>query len=321
MPKVSVIMPCFNASKYLGEAIESVQFQSYKDWELLIVDDGSTDNSREIVRDYITRDYRIHLIEQPNSGACQARNNGIEHARGEYIKFLDADDFLTLDCLENQVHQIIMLSPRQIPFGDYRNIDKDGNILSTYVFNQQDNLTNDPVLFFFNEWRILISSPLHRISLLREIHGFDEELPRGQESDLHLRLALADVEFVYRPGMTFCYRDNNAVTRISNNFREGSLRLRQYRKMRAHKCEQCFIEKYGIVPSPYHHYFANTWFDLAREYFAQRNTEKGLQYLNKAKVYGLCSFFQKSYNMLGSLFGYQRLEYMLRVRLKLLNKK
>ena len=320
MVTISVIMPCYNASTYLRAAIESVQSQSYKDWELLIIDDGSTDRSREIIMQYADKDKRIYLIEQPNSGACRARNNGIEHARGEYIKFLDADDVLEKDCLATQVVQIRELSAHQIPFGDYCNVDQNGKICSKYVFNRQRDLLADPVYFFFSEWRVLISCPLHRTSLLREVHGFDESLPRGQESDLHLRLALADVEFVYRPCMTFSYRQNTIITRISNNYVEGSQKLRQYRVLRAHKCEQYFMEKYIVIPSIYNQYFADTWFDCARDYFAQRNYKRGMQYLEKAKGYELHTLFQQSYNLIGYMFGYQCLEYILRARLKFLNK-
>ena len=313
-------MPCFNASAYLREAIESVLNQSYKDWELLVIDDGSTDNSCNIVQRYAENDKRICLIEQPNSGACRARNNGIVHARGEYIKFLDADDILEPDCLQEQVEQISTLDTRQIPFGDYKRIDKEGNVLSTYVFDSQETLQRDPVEFFFNEWRVLITCPLHRTSVLREIKGFDETLPRGQESDLHLRLVLADVEFIYIPCKTFRYREYTSDTRISSNYLEGSRKIYHYRLLRAQKCEQYFEDKYTIVPNKYHHYFADVWFSYARDLFARGSKKEGYNYLLKARQYSLYTSFQQTYYWIGRIVGYTVIERVLRWRLKLLHK-
>lgn len=86
-------MPAYNAQEFIGEAIESVILQTYKDWELIIINDGSTDDTLQIVTDYVQKDNRIKLINQANQGETASRNNGIKTARGEYIAFLDSDDF------------------------------------------------------------------------------------------------------------------------------------------------------------------------------------------------------------------------------------
>lgn len=101
MVKVSIVMPVYNGALYLQESIESVLRQTMTEWELLCVDDGSEDNSSDILCKYQARDSRIHAFFQPNQGAGVARNFGIKHAQGEYIAFLDADDFyLDEDALE-----------------------------------------------------------------------------------------------------------------------------------------------------------------------------------------------------------------------------
>ena len=89
---VSIITPCYNGGKYISETIESVMAQSYKNWEMLIVDDGSKDNSADIVNSYSVKDQRIKLIQQENRGSAAARYNGIRQASGQYIALLDADD-------------------------------------------------------------------------------------------------------------------------------------------------------------------------------------------------------------------------------------
>ncbi len=97
-PKFSIIMPVYNKAPYVRKALESVVSQSYKDWELIVVDDGSTDKSLQVVEDYIREtisDERlaIRVISQTNSGVAAARNRGVKESRGEYICFLDADDW------------------------------------------------------------------------------------------------------------------------------------------------------------------------------------------------------------------------------------
>ena len=100
---VSVITPCYNGAKYLSETIESVINQTYENWEMIIVDDGSKDDSAEIAAGYSQKDPRIKLICQSNAGSAAARNNGISHAEGRYIALLDADDLWHPDFLEKQL--------------------------------------------------------------------------------------------------------------------------------------------------------------------------------------------------------------------------
>ncbi|CDD16775.1 putative uncharacterized protein [Clostridium sp. CAG:798] len=101
---VSIIVPVYNAEKFLRETIKTVQEQTYKEWELLFVDDCSKDNSINIINEAIKKDCRIKLIElQQNSGAAIARNTGIEKAKGKYIAFLDADDLWDNKKLEKQI--------------------------------------------------------------------------------------------------------------------------------------------------------------------------------------------------------------------------
>lgn len=92
MPQISIVVPVYNAAKYLPRTIASIQAQTYEDWELLLVNDGSTDNSVQIIEQYAAKDSRIKLINQKNSGPARARNVGIENAQGRYISFVDSDD-------------------------------------------------------------------------------------------------------------------------------------------------------------------------------------------------------------------------------------
>ncbi len=104
MPKVSVITPAYNAENYICKTIESVQSQTYKDWEMIIVDDCSTDYTTVLVQDYVKNDPRIKLVKaSKNGGVAAARNLGLELAKGDYIAFVDSDDLWKPDKLEKQL--------------------------------------------------------------------------------------------------------------------------------------------------------------------------------------------------------------------------
>lgn len=102
-PKVSIIIPCYNQAPYLPKAIESLLSQTWEDWECIIVDDGSTDNSADIVKKCCAEDKRFFLYQKENGGSATARNMGLEKAQGEYIQFLDADDSMDSRKLERQI--------------------------------------------------------------------------------------------------------------------------------------------------------------------------------------------------------------------------
>lgn len=100
MPKISVIIPIYNAEKYIGECIESIISQKYRDFEVILVDDGSKDGSGIICDRYVAEDSRFKVIHQENRGISAARNAGLEKARGEYITFVDSDDCLAKDMFD-----------------------------------------------------------------------------------------------------------------------------------------------------------------------------------------------------------------------------
>lgn len=119
MPKVSVIMPVYNAEKYLGEAIESVLKQTYGDFELLLVNDRSADGSKEICMDYCQKDGRIVYLENNSDshGPGPARNIGLDHAAGDYIYFMDADDWIEERLLELAVRRMQETNADIVQFG------------------------------------------------------------------------------------------------------------------------------------------------------------------------------------------------------------
>ena len=128
--KVSVIMPAYNSEVYIRESIDSVLAQTFADFELIVVDDGSTDTTAAIVESYT--DSRIRLIRQPNRGVSEARNTGIEAARGQYITFLDSDDLYYPDFLKT-LHRLIQSNQTEMAFSNYSESDRAEDMQKTDV--------------------------------------------------------------------------------------------------------------------------------------------------------------------------------------------
>lgn len=124
--KISVIVPCYNQEKYIKECLDSLVSQTFKDYEVIVIDDGSTDDSAEIVNEYVKHNKNIRLIRQANQGVVVARNNAIKQAQGTYIYPLDADDKIAPTCLERLYYIILYPQPiivlLQVRFGCLENV-------------------------------------------------------------------------------------------------------------------------------------------------------------------------------------------------------
>ncbi|MGF1726741.1 glycosyltransferase family 2 protein [Photobacterium nomapromontoriensis] len=134
MELISIIMPAFNAQKYISDTIESVISQTYDNWELIIVDDCSRDNTKDIIENFCSIDNRIHYyINDKNSGSAFSRNKALEKAKGRFIAFLDADDLWDNDFLKSQL-SFLNKSNSPLVFSSYRRIDESGNkILKDFI--------------------------------------------------------------------------------------------------------------------------------------------------------------------------------------------
>lgn len=144
LKKISLIMPIYNVEEYLEEALESICNQTLKEFEAILIDDGSTDNSLEIIEKYLKKDKRFKLRIQENSGPSMARNRGINDAVGEYVIFMDSDDVLPIDSLERR-YQIIKKQDAEIGvFASYKYDGKNKWIMKNHflregIFKLEDN--------------------------------------------------------------------------------------------------------------------------------------------------------------------------------------
>jgi len=199
-PVVSVLMPAYNAGRYIAESIESVQGQTFPDWELIIVDDGSTDNTGAIVQRF-TDDPRVRYFQRINGGQAAARNTGLAKARTPLIAFLDADDLWLPEKLEAQI-AVMERTGVDLVYTDGHIFSDDGTV-SHEVFHilpgEKRGVEMFRVLFTSN--RIATLSVLVKRKALDAVGGFDEDraYQNSEDYDLWMRLAKNGASFY---GMT-----------------------------------------------------------------------------------------------------------------------
>ncbi|MBE9126707.1 MULTISPECIES: glycosyltransferase [unclassified Coleofasciculus] len=201
MPLISVVIPACNAEQTIQQSIESVLRQTFADFELLVINDGSQDSTLDVVN-HIT-DSRIKIFSYPNAGANVSRNRGLYQASGEYVSFLDADDLWTPKKLETQLLALQKNPDAAVAYSWTNSIDEKGQFLrrGSYITVNGDVYAKLLLVDFVESG----SNPLIRREALCTIGGFDESLPAAQDWDMWLRLA-ARYQFVAVPLPQILYR-------------------------------------------------------------------------------------------------------------------
>jgi glycosyltransferase involved in cell wall biosynthesis len=186
-PKVSVIIPTYNHALYLPGAIQSVLDQTFRDFEMIVVDDGSTDDTAEVIKPFFA-DPRFRYIHQRNRGLAAARNTGIKHTEGELVAFLDADDLWLPEKLEEEVRIIDRGGPEvRLVYCFFQYIDQGGNILETVTEHPIKNPTYKDLLYC--NWVLGSSSAvLIRKKAFDEVGLFDESLRSLEDIDMWIRI-------------------------------------------------------------------------------------------------------------------------------------
>lgn len=199
-PRVSVVIATYNSGHYLKEAIDSVLQQTETSLELLVVDDGSTDGTKELVG--AVRDERVQYIWQPNAGQTAAKNNGVRRARGEFIGFCDGDDYWYPNKLELQLPLFEKSAKTGVVYSPADTIDEFGNKRDEILpANYRGNVTSD--LFMQNF--VSFGTAMVRRRCIEEMGAFDDSLAMGIDWELWLRIS-ARYEFDYVPVSTYAYR-------------------------------------------------------------------------------------------------------------------
>jgi glycosyltransferase involved in cell wall biosynthesis len=186
-PFISVVIPAYNAAPAILESLRSVQSQTFKSFEVIIVDDGSTDNTAEIAQRVSSEDSRFTLIRQRNGGSSVARNTAIARAKGDWIAFLDADDFWFPEKLARQARLIEQDPTANLVFTNLLYWDGERDLYSAFPPNEP-LLEGDPIRRLIFASVYLTSSVLVRRDLLLKAGPFDPEFRLSQDWDMWLRL-------------------------------------------------------------------------------------------------------------------------------------
>ena len=277
-PLVSIIIPVYNSASFVVEAVRSALDQTYQNIEVIVVDDGSTDNSLSLVESI--HDERLRVFSQINQGACVARNRGIAEARGEYIKFLDSDDVLYPEAVASQLEQQSKLGEGEAVFGDFDFIDEQGKVFYQNEFDEKAYLSADQDYWFLSNWEMLITCPLHKREYLLGCKGFENRLRGGQESFLHIKLSFMGVKFIYRPLRVFGYRSYQTEERIS--CQRNKLRTIADWVWRLDSLLEIVQKKHGKCPNAYSTFISQNYFNVALIYFRYDRYAEGRYCLRRS---------------------------------------
>jgi glycosyltransferase involved in cell wall biosynthesis len=206
---VSVIIPCFNSEKFVEETLLSVLAQTHKNFEIICVDDGSTDSTNLILEKYQKQFSFIQLVKNDGKGAAAARNTGLKLSVGKYIQFLDSDDIILPFKFEQQLSSI----GADMIVSDYERRDnKLENVLKCVTF---ETITNEPLDNAIHKI-IITANPLYKRDFVIKLNGYDSSLRSAQDWDFNLRAVLQDPVIVYVKGVFFYHR--NVEGSISYNW-------------------------------------------------------------------------------------------------------
>ena len=266
--KISVIVPCYNSARFLSQALESLLWQTYPHWECILIDDGSTDQSKEIYNHYLQRDSRFRYIYQRNSGPSVARNKGIDAASGEFIQFLDADDILPQKRFEKCLTVFKTHATCGVVYTEYMTYSKKhGFSRNGSAKFPCDNIFKAMLL----EHNRTFVATIHEFLFRKEImvaNKFDESLPMYCEDvECWIRIAESGATFVYVDEILAIYRFAGESL-SSQEVNVHSAKLLILDKYLHHPQVQQFNLEYEIAYS----YFKER---LVIAYFMQKEFRKG----------------------------------------------
>ena len=294
--KVSVIIPTYNRENLVDKAIKSVLKQTYRNYEVIIIDDGSTDNTEKVVKNF--HHPQIHYIKHAdNRGVSAARNTGIRNCCGEYIAFLDSDDEWMPEKLNKQM-KIFEKAPSKVGAvytGNYY-IDKiSEKITKVYIPRKKGHIYED---ILRGEGTLYISTLLVRKECFTKAGLFDEDFPAREDLDMWIRIS-KHYQFVYvKDVLVICRTNHIQMTKNSKILIEG-----------AKKIQTKYAEELKIRPYSY----SVRFFYLGNKLCHIGKIKEGQRYFIKAiKIYPFC--FKYYVYMLSSLFGIKSFMYFASIK-------
>lgn len=223
MIDISIIIPCYNSEKYISETIDSIKNQKFNNWECIIVNDGSTDNSEKIILSMIYNDNRFRYVKQENKGPSNARNNGVKLSKAKYITFIDADDILGFEYISNGVNYMNNHEELSLYYGKVIHFDENKEFIykpSTKEYKQ-----------------ILRHNQFHTTTIIRRCDfincgGYNEDLDNKEDWEFYVRFLYKDKKFYISDDIAFKYRyhDNSRDNKSMSVYRQYFNEIRSLNK-------------------------------------------------------------------------------------------
>lgn len=292
---ISVIMPAFNAERLISAAIASVIAQTYSNWELIVVDDGSTDSTAEIVKEMANLDPRIHYIYQPNTKQAKARNTGIAHSSGNFIAFLDADDLWLKDKLSILVqafdtNRYDLIFSDSYTFKDHLDLDKLTPAQERFNVPEAEYSGKKGLEQFLFQNKIPILTVLVKKEIILHVGGFNDVSP-CEDYDLWLRLLIEGYRFKALDVPLTAYRFHSTSATAADTLAVSC-------------CINALQKLSNAASNPYQPIFLkylNVWYARRMDQIFEPKEFKAL--INKIVDHGHASLFLK----LSALFNFRKL--------------
>ena len=227
---VSIIVPVYNVERYIERCIESILAQTYKNIELILINDGSDDNSLQICNVFSNRDKRIRVIDKENTGVSSTRNIGIELARGKYLCFIDSDDYIENNYVEMLVGNI---HENAVIFCGYfvDTYKENGNIASIPKIYRKENgneISNNLVYVFHQGFLSVIWNKIYDVSRLRENNiKFDEKLSLGEDLLFNLGYLKTGIEKIQSVDNSLYHYIKRGTESLDNKYRSDFLEIQE----------------------------------------------------------------------------------------------
>lgn len=311
IPTISVIIPYYNAEPYLAETVNSVFQQTFTKYEIIIIDDGSQDHTRQIIESFGSK---VQAEYHPNRGVSVARNRGTQLAQGQFIQYLDADDLLRPNALEKRVNALLTTGA-DVAYSDWQRLEEqEGNTFQPgeVVAKRIEEVHSDPQIALFTQFWAPPAALLYRHTIVRAIGGWNETLPIIQDARFLLDAALVGGKFVYIPGVGADYR----VHRKNSLSRRNPVQFVEDCYRNACQVEAYWTTHGGLTLercaalAQVYDYTARTFFAMQQPIF-----DENLQRLYFVKP-GFQFHFPKIAGLLSTMLGYSGA----RMVLKLMNK-
>lgn len=288
-PLVSIIIPCYNAEPWVAEAIDSCLAQTYHPIEIIVVDDGSTDGSLKIIQSYGDR---IQYITGPNRGGCAARNQGFALSKGEFVMFLDADDYLQANTIEALVSTLLGHANSFAYCNWWRVLEVNETWIPVTYTNER--LSNDDHILGMLTQQCNFISPLWCKNTITMLGGWDECLTSSQDIDLKYRALLAGVQPIHTGDKgAYYYRGYRATslkynTSVSNDIRRDKIisNVRAIQKLYHALEDQNKLEHYRIILGKIFYGLADACFVVDERYKAYECLETAFNLAGKNAITG-----------------------------------